>query len=108
MFTSLLLLKFRTRSVMESHNANLGGLPTQLASMNFVLKVTLKMVLLLVTLSKHKDYTAMVASLKKLGAQRSTWSYIAVRMFDEYAQVNRPTLSQQADRSSRLNKLRGI
>lgn len=59
------------------------------------------MTLLLVTLSGQKDHTDVVTSLKTLGDQRIKWNYTIMRLLDEYAQLNRPTASEEVDRSSK-------
>lgn len=68
-----------------------------LASVELVMEEPLKKALLLVSLSKEKDYTALVTSLKTFRDQIITLEYTVIRLPDEYVQLNRPTPSEKAD-----------
>lgn len=57
---------------MASHIAQIEGFVNQLAAMKMIIKEALKVVLLLVTLSGHKNYAAFVTSLKMIGTQEVT------------------------------------
>lgn len=61
LLTSWVLMKFRNGSIFEFYIAKLEGIFTQLSSMKQAMEERLKVTLLLVTLSKDKNYTAVVA-----------------------------------------------
>lgn len=101
LLASLLLLMFRTRTVITSHISKLERLLTYLASIKLVMEEPTKVALLLVVLFEDKDYTAVVSSLKTLGDQSIIWNYTLMRLLDDYAQLSLPTATIQVDKSSK-------
>lgn len=61
--------QIQKRSVMASHTAKIEALFTQLAFMKVIVDKPLKVAFLLLTLSEHRNYAAVVTSLKTLGDQ---------------------------------------
>lgn len=84
--TLLLALKYVKCMIISSYTAHIEEHMSQLAAMMMIIEEPLKVALLLVRISDHKNYATVVTFLKTIGTQEVTRNHTVMQLLDECTQ----------------------